>query len=96
MPHTFIKGQVLVDFVAEFTETPLEEEGKKQRMEGKSIETISLQGPLSWKSYVDGAANQRGSRVGLVVVSPEKITTEKSLKLGFLAQIVRLSMMFYW
>ena len=85
MPRTFIKGQVLVDLVAEFTEPPLQEEGEKQRMEGKSVETISLQGPLSWKSYVDGAANQRGSRVGLVVVSPEKITSEKSLKLGFLA-----------
>ena len=35
--------------------------------------------------YVDGAANQRGSEVGLVLISPEKITIEKSLKLGFLA-----------
>ena len=35
--------------------------------------------------YVDGAANQRGSRVGLVLVSPKKITIEKSLSLGFLA-----------
>ena len=34
---------------------------------------------------VDGAANQRGSRVGLVLVSPEKITIEKSLRLGFSA-----------
>ena len=32
-----------------------------------------------------GAANQRGSGVGLVLVSPEKITIEKSLKLGFSA-----------
>ena len=35
--------------------------------------------------YNDGAANQMGSRVGLVLVSLEKITIEKSLKLGFLA-----------
>ena len=35
--------------------------------------------------YVDGAANQRGSRVGLVLVSPKKITIEKSLRLGFSA-----------
>ena len=35
--------------------------------------------------YVNGAANQRGSRVGLVVVSPERIIIEKSLRLGFLA-----------
>ena len=31
------------------------------------------------------ATNQRGSGVGLVLVSPEKITNEKSLRLGFSA-----------
>ena len=35
--------------------------------------------------YIDGAANQRGSRVGLVLISPKRITIEKSLRLGFLA-----------
>ena len=35
--------------------------------------------------YVDDAANQRGSRVGLVVVSPKRIIIEKSLRLGFSA-----------
>ena len=35
--------------------------------------------------YVDAVANQRGSGVGLVLVSFEKITIEKSLRLGFLA-----------
>ena len=34
---------------------------------------------------MDGAANQRGSRVGLILVSPEKITIEKSLRLSFSA-----------
>ena len=28
-------------------------------------------------------ANQRGSGVGLVLISPEKFTIEKSLRLGF-------------
>ena len=40
---------------------------------------------MSWKVYVDGAANYRGSGVGLVPVSPERITIEKSLRLGFSA-----------
>ena len=40
---------------------------------------------LTWKLYVDGAANQRGFGVGLVVVSLDKITIEKSLRLGFSA-----------
>ena len=35
--------------------------------------------------YVDGVANHRGSAVGLVLISPEKIIIEKSLRLGFLA-----------
>ena len=34
---------------------------------------------------MDGAVNQWGARVGLVLVSPEKITIEKSLRLGFSA-----------
>ena len=35
--------------------------------------------------YVDGAANQQGSEVGLVLVSPKKIIIEKSLRLSFSA-----------
>ena len=34
--------------------------------------------------YVDSAANQKESRMGLVVVSLEIIIIEKSLRLGFL------------
>ena len=51
-----------------------------QNMDGKSVGTISLQEPLFWKVYVDGAANQRGSRVGLVLVSPKQITIKKLLR----------------
>ena len=54
-------------------------------MDGKSVGAISMPGPPCWKMYVDGAANQRGSRVGLVLVSPEKTIIEKSLRLGFSA-----------
>ena len=54
-------------------------------MDEKSVGAISLQGPTYWKVYVDGAANQRGSRVRLVLISPEGITIEKSLRLGFSA-----------
>ena len=54
-------------------------------MDEKLIGMISLEDPISWRVYVDGVANQRGSKVGLVLVSPEKITIEKSLRLDFLA-----------
>ena len=42
-----------------------------QNMDEKSIGTISLHEALLWKVSVDRAANQRGSGVGLVLVSPE-------------------------
>ena len=61
MSCTFVKGQVLADWVAEFTKSPLKEEIEKQGMDGKSVGSISLQEPLSWRVYVDGAANQRDS-----------------------------------
>ena len=71
--------------MAEFTEPTLKEISTTQNMDGKLVDIISLQEPPVWKVYVDGAANQRGSRVGLVLISPEKLTIEKSLRLGFSA-----------
>ena len=85
MPRTSIKGQVLADLVVEFAKSLLEEEIEKQNMDGKSVGVISLQDPLSWKVYIDGTVNQRGSGVELVLISPENIIIEKSLKLGFSA-----------
>ena len=35
--------------------------------------------------YIDEAANQRGSKMGLVVVSPEEMVIKKSLRLSFSA-----------
>ena len=71
--------------MAEFAESPLEKKTEKQDMDGKSVGMVSLQKPLSWKLYVDGTANHRGFRMGLVLISPKKITIEKSLRLGFSA-----------
>ena len=34
---------------------------------------------------MDGAANKRGAGLGLVLISPEEIIIEKSLRLGFSA-----------
>ena len=35
--------------------------------------------------YIDGAANQQGLRVGVVIISPDGIVLEKSLRLSFSA-----------
>ena len=83
MSRTSIKGQVLANLVAEFAEYPEEMEVENQKLDERSIGVISVQSPMPWELYVDGGANQRGSGVGLVLVSPEKITIEKSLRLGF-------------
>ena len=85
MPRTSIKGQVLADLVAEFAESPIKRVIEQHDMEGKSVGVISALRPSCWKVYVDGAANQRGYGLGLVLISPEKTIIEKSLRLGFSA-----------
>ena len=85
MPRSFVKGQVLANLIVKFAESPIEIMAKKQNMDRKLVGTISVQEPSFWKVYIDGVINQKGSGVGLVLISPEKITIEKSLRLGFLA-----------
>ena len=71
--------------MADFAECPEEMNGEKHGMDEKSVGLITAQCSTPWEVYVDGAANQRGSGVWLVLVSLEKITIEKSLRLGFSA-----------
>ena len=83
MPRTSIKGQVLVDLVVEFVECPEEMERGSEKLEEGLIGVVSVQCPPSWELYVDEIANQRGSGVGLILVSPKRIAIEKSLRLNF-------------
>ena len=85
MPRTSVKGQVLEDLVAEFTEPPVEELESAENMDEKLVGTISQHGLPTWEVYVDGASNQKGSGIGLVQISPEKVIIEKSLRLEFSA-----------
>ena len=57
-PKTAIKGQILADFVMEFTSAELAKDTQK---------TPDL--PI-WKLSVDGAANAQGSGDGLILTSP--------------------------
>ena len=72
-PKTAIKGQVLVDFVMEFTSTEPAENA--QTMTDLPI----------WKLSVDGASNAQGSGAGLILTSPEGIDIEYALRFGFQA-----------
>ena len=54
-------------------------------MDGKPVRAISMLGPPRWKVFVNGVANQIGSGVGLILMSPDNTIIEKSLRLGFSA-----------
>ena len=72
-PKTAIKGQVLADFVMEFTSAePVE---NAQTMTNLPI----------WKLSVDGASNAQGSGAGLILTSLEGIDIEYALRFGFQA-----------
>ena len=83
MSRTSVKGQVVLDLVAKFVECPEEASMDQGDMDEKLVGLISTQGSSSWRVYVDGAANQRGAGLGLVLISPKDIIIEKSLRLGF-------------
>ena len=71
-PRNAIKGQVLVDFIAELTPP----NGNEHRVCHVAV--------WPWKVYVDGVFNAHGARIGIVLESPEGIKLEYSLRLGFL------------
>ena len=70
---TAIKGQVLADFVMEFTSAD----------PAKSTQATT---DLSiWRLSVDEASNAQGSGAGLILTSPEGIDIEYALRFGFQA-----------
>ena len=85
MSRSSVKGQVLADLISEFAEPSVETVTQRENMDGKSVGIISARETSRWKVYVDGTTNQKGSGIGLVLISPESITIEKSIRLGFSA-----------
>ena len=69
-PKIAIKGQVLTDFVMEFTSAELAEDARA---------TPDL--PI-WKLSVDRAANAKGSGAKLILTSPEGIDIKYALRFG--------------
>ena len=69
MPRTAIKGQILVDFIMEFTSA-------------EPTEATQLASDLPiWRLFVDGAANAHRSGAGLILTSPDGY----ALRFGFRA-----------
>ena len=60
MPRTSVKGQVLVDLVAEFTEPEADELLAQRDKDEKLVGTISQYCPPTWEVHVDGAKKVRG------------------------------------
>ena len=71
--RTVIKGQILVDFIMEFTPT-----------EPTETTQLTLDLPI-WRLSVDGVANAQGSGASLILTSPDGIDVEYKLKFGFQA-----------
>ena len=71
--------------MAEFTEPEIKEIPSDGNMDEKLVGTISQYCLPTWEVYVDEVSNQKGSGVGLVLVSPEKVVIAKSLRLDFSA-----------
>ena len=83
MPRTSVKGQILADLVAEFTEPEADELLTQRDKDEKLVGTISQYCPPTWEVHVDGASNQKGAGVGLVLMSSEMVIVKKSLRLDF-------------
>uniref|UniRef100_A0A2N9IAR1 Uncharacterized protein n=1 Tax=Fagus sylvatica TaxID=28930 RepID=A0A2N9IAR1_FAGSY len=74
-PRNSIKGQVLVDFIAEFTPAEM---GPMWVNHVSSIQHME-----GWKLYIDGASNSRGSGLGVVLTAPQGQMMELAIRLGF-------------
>lgn len=83
LPWKAMKGQILVDLVAEFTKELGLGEPEEVRKPEVAVEVSSVATQQVWQLFVDGSANQKGSGIGIVIILPERIMLEKSLRLGF-------------
>ena len=60
MPRTSVKGQVLADLVAEFTEPKVDGLLAQGEKDEKLVGSISQCCPPTWEVHVGGASNQKG------------------------------------
>ena len=78
LPRMAIKGQILADFVVEFTPAL---EHKELNM--TAFQEDSPENSKWWKIHVDGASNAKGSGIGVVIITPDETVIEQSIRLDF-------------
>ena len=71
-PRSSVKGQVLANFVVEFS----------LKNEGEMVCHVEC---CLWKVFVDSASSTIGAGTGIVIITPEGIRSKHSLRLGFRA-----------
>lgn len=69
-PRISMKGQALVDFIAEFIDAA---------DINTAMEPLNL---TAWSLFVDGSSGEIGSRAGLILVSPEENKVDCAIRFG--------------
>ena len=77
LPKNVTKGQVVADFIVEFTH---KDELKQNRKEVNGLDIREI-----WQLYVDSASNSRGSDAGMVFITPKGAMMVRAVTLGFAA-----------
>ena len=86
-PRSAIKGQILADFIAEFS---VEISQDIVPIQPAVSTTTDLPEDLwelidHWTLFVDGASNVRGAGMGIVLITPNGLALEQAIKLEFTA-----------
>ncbi|XP_057787279.1 uncharacterized protein LOC131004590 [Salvia miltiorrhiza] len=79
-PRTALKSQVLADFLVDFTPNLTLQADKEICCMTEQPDQAG-----TWKLYVDGSSNMRGSGLGLVLISPLGDVIEQSIRCEFKA-----------
>ena len=80
VPQKAIKGSAVSDFLVDF---PLEEVEKEEDEYDFPDEDLLMTEDDSWTLYFNGASNQKGCGVGVLLVSPNEEHISISMKLNF-------------
>jgi len=84
-PHSSIKGQVLADFVTEFTNLPSEKDNDPPPEHHKELrcEDTNILYKDDWIIWADGSSKNKGAEYGIVLKSPNGDIFEHSVSLKF-------------